>query len=76
MHQYAAVVTSGRRFVSAESTTSAALNRNYLGEVWRGELPKAAAAIFRQLIQVLDNRSGSRRRGTPRSRVLKDMKTT
>jgi hypothetical protein len=75
MQWYAAVVTGEARIFGAASTTSAALNRYYFEESWRGDLPEASAALVRRVIQGLGDRDGSRRHRTPRSRVPDKVKT-
>jgi hypothetical protein len=61
MNWFAAVTTTDGRVVSASSRLTAALERYYLVEQWKGELPEAIEATIRRSIALLKGERGGRR---------------
>lgn len=68
MNWFAAVTTTDGRVVSASSKITAALQRYYFDEQWKGPLPEAIEAIVRRSMELLKSEAGGRRgrRDAPR----------
>jgi hypothetical protein len=61
MNWFAAVTTTDGRVVSAASKMTAALERYYFEEQWRGGLPPEIEAVVRRSIECLKDQGGGRR---------------
>jgi hypothetical protein len=61
MNWFAAVTTTDGRVVSAASRMTAALERYYFDERWKGELPEAIEVVIRRSIELLKSERGGRR---------------
>jgi hypothetical protein len=61
MSWFAAITTTDRRVVSVASSTSEALRRYYLNELWRGPLPDPIIRVLKECLECLERNGGSRR---------------
>ncbi len=61
MNWFGAVTTTDGRVISAASKMTAALERYYFTEQWKGPLPPAIEAVIRRSIGLLKDEGGGRR---------------